>query len=171
MIRRVSLLVLAFGALAAPAALAASHVISVPRVFRAVLPKVRARSHLPVLLPARADLGVPASQVHATGGARRGSYDLELAAAPNCGGANACFLGSFTAVRARRLGDTVNVRLAHGLGGHFHDLSCGASCSPPSISWLERGVRYRMQVNASGNGSLRSQLAALANSAIRAGPR
>jgi hypothetical protein len=48
-------------------------------------------------------------------------------------------------------------------------LSCGASCSPPSIEWRERGATYRIQAKVLG--SERRAPAKLANSAIRRGPR
>jgi hypothetical protein len=169
--RRLPLPVALAAALLLPAPAAAAPVVSLPHVFRRVLPGVRARAGIPVLVPARADFGVAEGRLDATGGAHRGSYDLELGAVPHCGGADACFLASFTAGRATRLGQTVNVRLARGLTGHFDPGSCGASCAPPEISWLERGVRYSIQARLASRGGVRAGMVALADSAIRAGAR
>ncbi|TMM01083.1 MAG: hypothetical protein E6G10_14155 [Actinobacteria bacterium] len=162
---------LAVAALAlAPAAEA--RVVSIPPLFSAVLPAVKREAGIPVRLPSRADLDTNRRRLYATGRGRRGSYDLELAAAPGCGGATACFVASFTARRARRLGERPNVDLALGLRGVYRPLRCGASCSPPSIAWVQRGVRYDMQISVSATQSReRATMTALANSAIRSGPR
>ena len=141
-------------------------------LFSAVLPRVKPVARVPVRLPARAELDTSRTQLYATGGGRRGRYDLELASASRCGGANACFLASFTARRGAPLGDRSNVRLARGLRGHYRPLSCGASCSPPSIAWVQGGVRYEMQVRvAAAKRQERAAMIGLANSAIRGGPR
>jgi hypothetical protein len=63
---------------------------------------------------------------------------------------------------------TTNVTLAHGLKGHYQPLSCGASCAPPSIAWIQRGVRYEIQAKALGG---RKAFVAMADSAIAHGDR
>src|SRR4051794_6636491 len=156
--------------LLAPAAEA--RVIAIPAAFSAVLPGVKRQSRIPVRLPSRADLDIDVPQLYATGGGRRDRYDLELASSSRCGGANACFVAAFTAKRTKRLGERTNVRLARGLRGVYRPLSCGASCSPPSIAWRQGGVRYDMQIRvAASRGAERAAMIALANSAIRSGPR
>ena len=147
-------------------------VVDIPPAFSAVLPQVAHTAHIAVRLPARADLDIGRRQLYATGGAKRTSYDLELASASRCGGANACFVASFTARRAKSLGERSNVRLAHGLRGVYRPLSCGASCSPPSIAWRQRGVRYDVQIRISAaKDRERAAMIALANSAITSKPR
>jgi hypothetical protein len=147
-------------------------VVDIPPAFSAVLPQVAQKAHIAVRLPARADLDIGSHQLYATGGAKRTSYDLELATASRCGGANACFVASFTAKRAKRLGERSNVHLARGVRGVYRPLSCGASCAPPSIAWVQRGVRYDVQIRITATKSKeRSAMIALANSAIRAKPR
>jgi hypothetical protein len=55
--------------------------------------------------------------------------------------------------------------------GVYRPLSCGASCSPPSIAWVQRGARYDMQVRVDATKSReRAAMVALANSAIRSKP-
>jgi hypothetical protein len=54
----------------------------------------------------------------------------------------------------------------------FFPLSCGASCSPPQIQFVVRGVRYTIQANLRRTGrSDKAVLIAAAESAITAGPR
>jgi hypothetical protein len=45
-------------------------------------------------------------------------------------------------------------------------LTCGASCSPPSIEWRERGATFSIQAKVRGR-----RLVEMANSAIRNGAR
>ena len=61
--------------------------------------------------------------------------------------------------------------LAKGRQGRYQPLSCGASCSPPSISWKERGVTYTIQAKVVGKQTDRALLVKMANEAIRQGPR
>ena len=58
------------------------------------------------------------------------------------------------------------VALPRGRTGRFHPLSCGASCSPASIEWRERGALYSIQAKVA-----RRELVRMASSAIRNGPR
>src|SRR2546423_2159059 len=165
-----------------PAALAAAllfvgaaqaRVVRIPAAFSAVVPQIKRHAHVAVRLPSRAALDRGATQqLYATGKARRGRYDLELAGPSRCGGANACFIAAFTARSGQALGERSNVRLARGLRGVYHPLSCGASCSPPSIAWVQGGVRYDMQIRIAARRSReRAAMVALANSAILSRPR
>ena len=43
------------------------------------------------------------------------------------------------------------VTLTKGRKGRYQPLSCGGSCSPPSISWKERGVTYTIQAKVVGD--------------------
>jgi hypothetical protein len=122
---------------------------------------------VPVLLPGRYAPGV--AHVYGSGGAVAHGYDLELSAAPDCHEATACFLASFTGVKGRSLGGTANVTLARGIRGHFRATSCGASCSPGSVTWVLGGARYEIQATVVG--PERTTLVGLADAAISAGAR
>jgi hypothetical protein len=161
------LLTAAAGLTMASSALART--VNVPDLLGAEIPSAAAID-VPVLLPSRANLDIDtATKVYPDGKAKRGSYDLTLAGAADCGGANACFLAEFTAKRGAKLGyTTTNVRLALGTKGVYRGLSCGASCSPPSITWIQKGVRYEIAAKALGG---RKAFVTMANSAIRAGNR
>jgi len=50
-------------------------------------------------------------------------------------------------------------------------LSCGASCSPPTIEWRERGATFSIQANVGTRKTQRRVFKRMANSAIRNGPR
>ena len=170
--RRAALVALiTLGGLAPAAAPAlASKTVDIAATFRSLLPKVHAKTTVPVLLPSRLKLDFDKGQrLYRAATARRSGYELELSAAPRCGGADACFAATFTATRGSALGFTPNVTLARGAKGHFQPLSCGGSCAPPSIAWTLHGVRYEIQARALPG--KRADMVAAANSAIRAGGR
>src|SRR5215211_1485743 len=98
---------------------------------------------VPILLPQR--MPDEFEEYFPTGFGRERSWGLQLGAAEGCGGATACFIASF---KGRKGGQPLGARraeLARGRVGRFKPMSCGASCSPPSISWKERGATYSIQ--------------------------
>jgi hypothetical protein len=147
----------------------ATHNVDLPKVFARTLPRVRAHTSVPILLPQR--FPSQFAQLFPSGAGHRRSWSLSLGAVRNCGGATACFVADFEGRRGGRPFGQIRVRLARGRVGRFQPLSCGASCSPPSISWRERGCTFSIQANVAGPGSDRRVLTRMANSAIRHGPR
>ena len=157
----VALLVLVCTALA----IAAATAVSLPSVLAAPIAKAKT-SGVRVLIPATLDAGLPASRLYATGGATAHGYDIQLAAAPSCkNDSTACFVAEFWGGPGK-LGTGAPVTLSKGLAGRYIPSRCGASCAPAQIDWIEFGSRYTIQFTAS-----KSAMVALANSAIRAGPR
>jgi hypothetical protein len=63
------------------------------------------------------------------------------------------------------------VKLRGGRTGYFKPLTCGASCSPPVIEWLEGDVLYWIQADAGNGRQEKRRLVRMANSALRHGPR
>jgi hypothetical protein len=123
----------------------------------------------PVLLPPA--LPLDARHLYPTGGPVGKNYDLEIGAAKNCRGANACFVAGFTAAPGKTVfGKKVTVKGATKAG--FQPLSCGASCSPPQIVFIVHGIVYTIQANlkktAKGD---RGTLIHAAELAISVGPR
>jgi hypothetical protein len=123
------------------------------------------RGKTPVLVPSRLNAGFRASHLYASGGRSAGGYDIQLGAAPGCDDATACFVAEFSAGKGT-LAFRDTVALSKGITGSFHAISCGASCGPATIEWIESGVLYTIQFGAG-----EKQLVALADSAIGAGPR
>jgi hypothetical protein len=156
---------------AAPVALARTRTLSVATIVRGVLPRVKQGTQVAVRLPNRLPIDSSIRKIYVTGGARTASYDIELAAARNCGGANACFLGSFRGARGERPAYRRTVALRGGRRGYFKPLTCGASCSAPVIQWIQGGVLYEIALKGLSQRAERRTLIALANAAIAAGPR
>ena len=88
-------LVVALALLAVPAVAQETVTVKPPERFATKIDRINARAKGPVLLPSR--MTVEATRLYTSGGTTRGGWDLELAAAPDCGGANACFVATFTA--------------------------------------------------------------------------
>ncbi|MDA0184601.1 hypothetical protein OJ997_30140 [Solirubrobacter phytolaccae] len=132
-----------------------------------------ARAHdssLVVLLPSRINLDYDGELfADGEGDAHEVAYSLTLSGAEDCNGANACFLAEFKGEDGAALGyKRTNVKLALGMKGYYKPSSCGASCSPPSIQWIQKGVRYEIQAKALGG---KAAFITLANSAIKNGNR
>jgi hypothetical protein len=158
-------------AVAVPALAASSAKVDVPHKFRKLIPKVKEKSGLPVLLPQKIwPAGVSPSKVYPSGTATEHGYFLELDFAKGCNGANACFLASFSGDRDGKFSFKRKVKLSHGIVGRWRPIACGASCAPAFIQWKEFGVLYEIENKAVGKNQKR-WMQKLANSAIQHGPR
>jgi len=149
-------------AVLAPAASARE--IDVPQRFATQLERARTQTTVPILLPQtmRSDF----RRFFAEGRATAGAWRFDLAAARDCNQATACFIAEFKGVDGGRPSGRRTIRLNRGRTGYYQPLSCGASCSPPSIEWRERHTRYSIQAKVGTR-----ELVRMANSAIRNGPR
>ena len=154
--------------LAVTAALAAQNV-DLPKLFAKDLPKVKARSEVPVLLPQV--LTTEAEEVFPSHVARTHRWELQIGAVRGCGGATACFVADFAGTEGGRPRGARRVKLARGRAGRFTPLRCGASCAPPRIEWRERGATFRIEARVGNQDTERRMLVRMANSAIRHGPR
>jgi hypothetical protein len=149
----------------ATAALAAGSSVNLvvklaPEIARAKTGKVA------VLVPSSIHADVAASKLYASGGLTTKGYDIQLAYAPRCDDATACFFAEFEGGQQAKLPGT-RVALAHAISGTYSGIHCGASCGPASIQWKQGGVLYSVQYVLGG----KTSMIALADQAIDAGPR
>jgi hypothetical protein len=147
----------------------AASIALLPGVLTGTVSEVKQQTPLPILVPS--NFYSDFDDLHPYGGGDKKSYDLGVAAAPDCGGATACFAASFSAEKGGTPFGRGKVTLAKGRHGRYQPMGCGASCSPPSISWKERGVTYTIQAKVVGKPSDRALLVKMANEAIKQGPR
>ena len=164
-------IIIALIALLALAPAAEAKVYDVPSELGAQLTKVARKTAVPVRVPRSISLDYD-GRLYASGTATRRGYTLGLDGASPCG-ANACFLSSFSAERGGTPAFKRTVRLANGVTGYYKPLTCGGSCSPPLLEWVQRGVLYGIQakVGAQGDAAQRAAMVKAANSAIRSKPR
>ena len=164
------LLLCALAALLAPAsASAAAFVYDVPELVAKPLIAVNKASTLDVLLPTR--MTTHLKRLYSEGRGRTSSYKFEIGAVRNCHSATACFVASFRARRGAKPSNPRKVKLRGGRRGYFRPLSCGASCAPPSLEWVQDGVLYTIEAKLGTKTTERKILVRLANSAIANGPR
>jgi hypothetical protein len=161
---------LAATALAGPAMAGDTAIVDVPKMFDKKLEKVRSTSGIDVYLPQKIRVYTGAGRARATASSTDGSYDLQLGIG-RCNGANVCTLASFYGFRGEQPVYTKRVKLIGGRTGYFKPLTCGASCSPPAIQWLEGDVLYEIASKGLSEKKEKSTLVKYANSAIKAGPR
>jgi hypothetical protein len=157
-------------ALCATATGSASRNVDVPRTFAAQLAKVKRTTRVPVLLPPTLPLIGNYKLYPSLYGVSQKAFQLELAGAPDCYGANACFVAMFRGERGGRLPGRPNVRLANGEPAFFHPVSCGGSCAPNSFWFEHSGYLYTWQAKDL-RAPEKAALTRMANQAIAAGPR
>jgi hypothetical protein len=150
-------------------ALAGVHTADLNALFAGALPQAKAKTRIAILFPDA--MPTDSKRLYAEHWETRRTYTLSLADVPHCGEATACFEAEFRGEKGGSPFGSKRVALARGRHGRFKPLSCGASCSPPAISWRERGATYTIQANVVGKGSDRAALTKMANQAIRRGPR
>jgi hypothetical protein len=155
--------------LLATLAVAGVHDADLNALFADALPRVTAKTQIAVLMPDT--MPTELDRLYADSFATRKAYFLDLSGMPDCGQATACFEAEFSGVKGGTPFGFKRVTLARGRHGRFKPLTCGASCSPPSISWKERGATYTIQANVGTKRTERRILVKMANEAIRRGPR
>lgn len=167
---RLLLIPIALAALATPAVAAApTQTVDVPTALADQIATAKDRSRVPVRLPAT--MTVEEGDLFASGTARRNGWAMGLDAAPDCGGANACFVAAFTGERGGSPSGRTRVGLRGGRRGYFTPLSCGASCAPPQIQWRMGSTLYTIQARVGNQSTERRLLVRMANSAIFHGRR
>ena len=168
------ILILAFalaGLLAVPATAGDTGIVKPPSIFKSKLAGVKSDSGIDVYLPTRLRVFTRPSRVRGTATAESGTYSLDLGIGRNCGGANACYVANFTGTRGQKAALGRRVRLADGRTARWKGITCGASCSPAEIQWVEDGVLYTIATKSVTSGKEKATLVKLANEAIKAGPR
>ncbi|WP_414755830.1 hypothetical protein [Anabaena sp. CCY 9910] len=136
------------------------------KVFQPILPKLKQKSQIKILLPKyipESDGTNPIYAIIETSTPKK--YDILLGFSPDCTGGTACRLGvvsaeAVTGSTPRLTGKRVN--LARGIAGYFVDFSCGANCSDATLTWRQQGVQYSFGLKAGD----RNSLIKMANSAI-----
>ncbi|MBD2208276.1 hypothetical protein H6G27_00120 [Nostoc linckia FACHB-104] len=135
-------------------------------VFKAILPRLRQKIKIRLLLPKFIPESDGANPVYAiVENATLRKYDILLGFSPDCTGGTACRLGVVTAEAITRKTPKLTgkrVVLAKGIKGYFVDSTCGANCSDATLTWRLQGVQYTVGLKAGD----RASLIKMANSAI-----
>ena len=140
-----------------------------PGLLTGTVAAVKQQTPIPIRLPSK--MQMDASPLYASGAGSEKEYSITIAGAKDCGGADACTLGWFIANQGGPLVGDRKATLANGIHGRYKPLSCGGSCSPPAITWRQKGVAYEIQGEFGPAKKLRANLIKMANEAIRLRPR
>jgi hypothetical protein len=135
-----------------------------PGLLTPTLPDVKASRELPVLLPSTL-ITKEKTRLYARGVGDPSEYLVTITNRKDCS-ANYCTVAYLSGRKGLKASGGSSVKLANGRKGRYQKKSCGASCTPPSVSWQVRDVLYTVQTHAS-----RKDLMKMANSAIKKGPR
>jgi hypothetical protein len=150
---------------------ASAHAIHPLAAFKTVLPKVKHQTSVAIFLPATLATAGADPKLYASGSGTAKTWDLELAGAPNCGGADACFIAGFSAKRGGTLpAGFTKLKLSNGDPARYHPITCGASCGPATLWFTHKGVLYTWQLKDAPKNA-KTTMAAAAASAIAAGAR
>ncbi|MHB8541886.1 MAG: hypothetical protein ACYDCD_13255 [Candidatus Acidiferrales bacterium] len=152
---------------------------SLPGIFVSVLPEVKAKSHIPVLLPSELPPPIATAKHAIVDTAEADKYGIALYYEREPDGGYLGFAAFFSAegkpkFNPRELTDFEPVNLARHLHGFFRAVSCGGSCAPANLWWEKNGVLYVIQLEFSPDASDQSQekaIVAVVDSAILGGPR
>lgn len=151
-----------------PAQAAHKHqsVSSIPKVFQPIIPSLKTKTKVPLRFPSYipdADDSLPLYAVIET--ANSSSYSLILGYTPDCGGGNACRLGSLSGELIKNKKQRLTgkrVKLTQNRIGYFTDATCGANCSDSTLTWQEGNYRYTVGIKV---GDIKS-LTKMANSTV-----
>lgn len=121
-------------------------------VFETILPKLKQSSKFAILLPKVIPGSEGESQLYAVlENATANKYSIILGFSPDCGGGNACRLGTMTAQTVTSTTPKLKgkkVKLANGINAYFEDFGCGANCSDAILTWRQKKVQYSVGLKA-----------------------
>jgi hypothetical protein len=156
----------------------AKSVAVLPEAFNSVLSKVKAKSHVPILLPGKLPESIGRAEHAVVEKAEANEYAISLYFKLGVGdsGFAAYFSGAANpGYSPQELGNVSEVKLARGLRGFFRPINCGGSCAPANLWWEAGGVVNQIQLKLPSSLSEEDQqkktITEVANSAILAGPR
>ena len=148
-----------------------------PSIFVSVLPEVKAKSRVPVLLPT--ELPRPFDEAKQALVVRVAAKEYAISLFYELGIGDAGSAAFFAADASpnydpRGLPGLQEVKLARGMRGYFSPVSCGGSCGPANLWWGQAGTLYQIQLRLPatlGENDQEKTIMAVADSAILAGPR
>src|SRR3954454_3562794 len=139
-----------------------------PGLFTPTVADVKQQTPIQIRLPSSMQMDV--KPLYADGGGSEKEYRFTVSSVKDCG-ADACTLAYFMAFQGGPLVGDRKATLANGIHGRYKPLSCGGSCSPPAITWRQKGVVYEIQGEFGPAKKLPTNLIKMANDAIRNRPR
>lgn len=149
---------------------------SLPMALISILPTVKAKSRVPILLPSELPDPIRKAKFALVEKAATSGYTISLYYELGIGDAGfAAFFSAQTKPAYNPEGlRTQKVKLSDGIQAFFRPVSCGGSCTPANLWWKQGDVLYQIQLKLPATATVPVQektMAGVANSAILAGPR
>ena len=150
---------------------------TLPNIFVSVLPEIKAKTSIPVLLPSKLPRPFGDAKHARVEKVAPNEYAIALYYELDVGDAGfaALFAANNNAhYSPMELPDVHQVKLAGGKVGFFRPVSCGGSCAPANLWWEQGSTQYQIQLELRSTLEEMKQqkiISAVANSAILAGPR
>jgi hypothetical protein len=119
------------------------------QVFAPALAQLHGKTQIPILLPSRLPwLDDPTAIRFAWGEIRDHGYFISLYYDKET--SNATYFAGFGAsTKIDPDPGERGIRLANGSTAHFSPVSCGGSCAPANLWWVQNGVEYHIQIKFS----------------------
>jgi len=119
-------------------------------VFQSALADILPQTPVPILLPSKLRSVVRIGEIQlAAGELRKHGYFISLCYSDPCSGATyaAGFGASRRITAPKDLPNTLPVELANNRTGLFRPVSCGGSCAPANLLWVQGGVHTPSKSN------------------------
>lgn len=149
---------------------------ALPEAFKSVLPEVKAKSHVPIMLPSKLPEFIGTAKHAVIQKAEANEYAISLYYELGVGdsGFAAYFAGeAHPGFSPGELPNVSEVKLAHDFRGFYRPISCGGSCAPANLWWANGEIVYSIQLRLPtlDDDDEKKTMTEVANSAILAGPR
>ncbi len=138
-------------------------------IFRPALEQIQSQVRIPILLPSKLPSVIPERNIKvASGEVTEDGYFISLYFSAPANATYAAGFGGSTHI-LRDLGRPVT--LSGGRTGMFRPVSCGGSCAPANLWWVQSGVMYQIQIKLRSDSAEKDQeriLVETANSTVTA---
>lgn len=158
-----------------PLSIAAAETPPVAEELKAILPKIKQETKVPVLLPTDLLITATDQKIYISGSGNANGYKIDLAFKENCSEPR-CVVGYLSAEKGGKPKEdefSRELSLVNNIKGYFRPQECEVLCTIPIIGWEYQGVFYRIALRGVGQSpEIEGQtLMKMANSAIEAGAR
>lgn len=116
-------------------------------VFKPALEEIGAQARIPIVLPSKLPSVIAEREIKLSSGeVFKDGYFISLYYEET--GSNATYAAGFSGSTRifHDLPNTQRVSLSGGRSGLFRPVSCGGSCAPANLWWVQDGVMYQIQI-------------------------
>jgi hypothetical protein len=131
-------------------------------LFRSAMDEIRSTVKIPILLPTKLPFRAADIKLVRSDGAEPDRYWITLYLSEDGIASYAAGLG---AAKPQPTSHKGILKLASGIRARFMPVSCGGSCTPANLWWVQGGVEYHIQLKLSVDTPLEKQMRLLVDTA------